>query len=108
MKTIIIIFLLFISYNVYANEGDFWRDKDKEKQGWKVLYEDFSHIKYMSKDGQIWTRCHSCFKFIPIKNAHQLFINRTIEKIQCYVGDRKINYEEIYYCDGCFKPEWNK
>ncbi len=130
---------LFIGYvfpeeDKLSDEGNFWRDEEREKGGWVIIEKDFSHIIYQAPDKILWTRCHSCNQFIKVSKAHKMIIDRRkeifkriqwdnrnfIQKIIDFIlkkeppfitmlaSGRVLDYEELYYCDSCYKPDWNK
>lgn len=133
-------------------EGDFWRDSEKEAQGWVIIEQNFSHIIYKSPDGRLWTACHSCCRdFFLLDEVHKLILDRRVatkeylrweadwgnkiklainslicrmgrflkwKKVWIFritepplvtmVGDRILDYEELYYCDDCYDPAWDR
>ena len=145
MKPLIYLFLILFVLILFVascfgdeyKEGDFWRDSEKEAQGWVIISQNFSHIIYQAPDKELWTKCHSCVKLIKLKNAHKMILDgreQTIEhmnwpyrsfwrKIVDWIkrkkrpmismvnnpeGGRIIDYEELYYCDNCYNPAWDK
>ena len=117
-------------YKWEHNKGIIYKD-------WKIISENFSHIIYQAPDKELWTKCHSCTRLVEFDRAHLLIWDgrkQTTEymiwpyrpfwqKVRDWLdkkerpiismvvhptGNRILDYEELYYCDTCYKPEWNK
>lgn len=113
----------FSNIPIRYEEGDFWRDKEREAQGWTIKDKNFSHIIYYDLEKTEWTRCHSCMQFIQIKDAHKCILDtrentrkRLEEEMHKYKGKKTfismsptgkiLDYEELYYCNKCIDISW--
>ena len=94
----------------FAEDGDFWREKSLERQGWEIVSKNSSHIIYKSQYGNLWTKCHSCGKLIKVKASYKCIIDRRKIRngpILVSPNGNFLVYEELYYCERCYQGDWN-